>query len=136
MSILNKLAQLVFGFKKSDDIQHLTFEKQNNRWYIVLPHWPGTHDNLQMVGGADKLLEYYSQGKDHVSLDVSTKSEDNETCDLSLFSFDNVDDGDGMTYILPSNHPSGLDSIWLCPVTCFVFGQFPQFINLSNIHSF
>lgn len=37
----------------------LTFEKENdNLWYIKMP-WAGHHHNLQMVAGANHLLETF-----------------------------------------------------------------------------
>lgn len=134
MSIFNKLAKLLgIGHKtSSNSAKHLTFEKLNNRWYIVLPHYPFSHDNLQMVAGADDLLEYFSEGKDHVSLDVTINVPAKED-ELHLIG---VDADYGYDYFLPEDHPSGLINLWLCPVTCYVFGSYPGCINISNISAY
>ncbi len=31
--------------------------EKNGNWYVDLPYWPGLHRNLQMVAGADDLLD-------------------------------------------------------------------------------
>ena len=36
------------------------FNKEDGKWYIDLPDWTGTKGELQMVGGADTLLDHLS----------------------------------------------------------------------------
>ena len=37
--------------------QNLKFNKEADRWYIDLPDWTGTKGELEMVAGADTLLD-------------------------------------------------------------------------------
>ena len=40
------------------------------RWYYDFPNWGFSHDNLEMVSGADGLCEKYADGKDNVTVDI------------------------------------------------------------------
>jgi hypothetical protein len=36
------------------------FEKEkDNRWYIILPEWTGEKEELEMVCGADSMLDIF-----------------------------------------------------------------------------
>ncbi len=49
----------------------LLFEKEeNNNWYVVLPEWEGSKEELQMVSGADTMLDIIAQGNTTVILDM------------------------------------------------------------------
>ena len=41
-------------------MKNYTFNKEQGCWYIDLPNWEGTKGELQMVGGADTLLDRLS----------------------------------------------------------------------------
>ena len=47
------------------------YKETSNRWYIDLPDWTGSKDDLEMVAGADAMLEYMAEGKSEVSVIVS-----------------------------------------------------------------
>ena len=54
--------------------QNLKFNKEADRWYIDLPDWTGTKGELEMVAGADTLLDELDLDKDNVvNLTVSTR---------------------------------------------------------------
>ena len=48
------------------------------RWYYDFKYWGFDHANLEMVSGADKLCELYSNGKDEVTVEIiaSKKKQD------------------------------------------------------------
>ena len=46
-------------------------KEEDNRWYIDLPNWEGDKADLEMVMGADTLLEYISNNGDYVSIKIS-----------------------------------------------------------------
>jgi hypothetical protein len=48
-----------------------TFNKYQERWYVDLPEWDGPQDDLEMVMGADTLLDIISQGSDSVRIQIS-----------------------------------------------------------------
>ena len=97
------------------------FEKEDGKWFIVLPEWGGDKADLQMVCGADTLLDIFSSGYDTVKLFIDTVSFDDSKC-LSLIETDS----DSGTY---SYKDGDIDmTVWLCPVTKFVFGEIPKTI--------
>lgn len=101
----------------------LKFKKEHdNRWYIDLPSWPGSHSALEMVAGADTLLDTLSEGSATVSLEVSTKEVDGFQL-LKRVRF--KDRGAAYTH---NGTP-----VWLCAVTIFVFGYFPKEIYFKVI---
>jgi hypothetical protein len=110
-----------------------TFELENKRWYVVLPEWEGEKDDLEMVAGADVMLDILSDGNQTVELELSLES---KPCYITLF-FDREDGGGGWYKISTNNTHSvfeSLSEIWLCYVTKFVFGELPPriFINKLN----
>ena len=56
-------------------MENYTFNKEQGKWYIVLPTWEGTKGELQMVGGADTLLDHLSNNGDTVLIDLLTDQE-------------------------------------------------------------
>ena len=93
----------------------LHFKKEKSgRWYIVLPEWKGKKADLEMVSGADDLLNDLSKGKMNVSLSVSLKKQKKF---LHLEKIANTPLIGGAIYFLE------LKPIWLCGVTKSVFGN-------------
>lgn len=89
-------------------------------WYIDLPEYleqGGRKADLEMVRGADQMLDYVSKRKRKIKLRVS------ETPDfpymIHLFKYDEDDTG-GYYY---NSEIVDID-IWLCNVTKFVFGGY------------
>ena len=106
----------------------LKFEQErDNRWYVVLPEWNGSKDDLEMVYGADVLLSYLSKGKNEISLSFSEETFDD--CDIFKF-FSKADDiGSGAYYVAETYNGNNLNLyFWLCDVTLFIFNKFPQII--------
>lgn len=55
-------------------MKYFKFEKENNgRWYIVLPEWDGSHSDLEMVMGADTMLDIFAQGAGSVDICMDEK---------------------------------------------------------------
>lgn len=119
----------------------MTFVKEDENWYVDFPEYPGAKANLQMVLGADKLLDdilIQQNGSDKVTIEISTKPfpvveryklvladpEDLPECyDIEY----------GRWYMV--NYHAGqehMDLIWLCPVMVYTFGHYPEtiFINI------
>ncbi len=103
-------------------MKNYTFKKEQGKWYIELPTWTGTKAELQMVGGADTLLDHLSNKGTTVTIDISTDKkcpEGFETLKRIIQTPPN-----GCIYHL------GFSPVWLCNVTKFVFdGIFPKQIN-------
>ena len=111
-------------------------EHPSGRWYVVLPEWEGDKADLEMVMGADSFLTIMSEGNDEVRLILS--DEKIEGADFLVLKemglFEEIEVGSGAWYILPKYMGIDYDhNIWLCDVTLFVFGYFPETIWLVPI---
>lgn len=127
---------MIFDFVKNvikpkKEEQVLTFVKEDNgKWYIDLPQWKGSHANLQMVGGADDLLDF--MGTNPVTVSCISSSEDKEIpgyfklrrigWELTQGAFYQVEGLEGFE-----------QEIWICPVTLYVLGRYPEFIYLKQL---
>lgn len=47
------------------------YKEADERWYVELPEWKGSKADLEMVAGADTMLNYMSEGEDHINLYLS-----------------------------------------------------------------
>lgn len=107
----------------------LKFERDiDRRWYAVIPTWPGDRAALEMVSGADKLLEILGDHKAEVEVEFSLTTDDLLIGYLSLYE---VDESGGY-YIFHGPHYRTLP-VWLCNVTLFVFetSEFPKYIYIK-----
>ena len=114
----------------------IQFNKEKDGcWYVDFPHWPFSHDNLAMVSGADKMLELLSDGDllIRVCVILAKKQEKHDEyielvqTEHSLFG--------GSTYQVeyePFKERFKRDTLWICPVTLFVLGQYPKFIYVKR----
>lgn len=109
------------------------FYKENDgRWYVDLPEWEGPKSALEMVMGADTMLDILSEGEGEVTLEMSTEPIDKG--DLLTFLYETPDFGEGAYYHMESY--LGLEfnlDVWLCDVTKFVFGEFPKNIYFIKL---
>ena len=148
--LVSLLGSAITGKKEEYD---LTFVKDDGTWYIDMPNWPWKRENLAMVCGADKLLDLLAdtarnkQGKHRVSLHVKPASHplDHDT-EQQLFQDDWVQLTQvkssltgGATYTVKGKiaaHFTVQDywtkeakprTLWLCPVTLFVMGEYPKY---------
>lgn len=128
-------SNFVFKFKDMNK----RFYKQDGIWYIDLPEFLeqglGTTSNLMMVDGADTFLDHLSDQEDEVWVHFSHEpfevakykllADDygkNQSL-LSLIGHAPVQYGRYYTVPEYQNH-----RLWLCPVTEFVFGNYPDVI--------
>ena len=98
--------------------------KKQDRWYIDLPEWKGPKANLEMVAGADDLLNFLSRGVDRINVTFADEKIDNgfalKHIGGGVYEVDMATDAD------ISAAPK---SIWLCEVTKFIFeGTYPDMI--------
>lgn len=102
------------------------YKTPENRWYIDIPAWTGSNDELEMVSGADTLLDILSQGEGKINLSFSDKSI-NES--IVLKKIKDTPEIGGALYNLEVY--CGIDynlEIWLCSVTEWIFGYLPNTI--------
>jgi hypothetical protein len=109
-------------------MKNLKFVKENNQWYIDLPEWEGSKAELEMVAGADVLLDHIANEKTNVSILVSEDDPDNNAIILSK----TQDLENGANYKV--GNCSAVDKLWLCDVTKYVYGYMPKnlFVYFNN----
>ena len=94
------------------------YKSEENRWYVNLPDYPGPIDELEMVAGADVMLDMLSEHDNRISLEVSEKK---LKCDAYLKY--KPESGEGIY----EAHLDGVEyMIWLCKVMLYVFGCYPE----------
>lgn len=105
------------------------------QWFIDLPEWEGDISDLQMVLGADTLLDMMAQGDQEVTVRFST--EGFPGADVMVWLHDNIEgyeDAGGATYEIKSFRGIDYDlKLWLCDVTKFVFGEMPKHIYFNRL---
>lgn len=100
------------------------YQEASSRWYVDLPEYPGPKADLEMVAGADDLLESFAEHNASITLriDLSGKG---EHC-LKLAS---ICSGGGAWYdAVAQGH-----QVWLCDVMLYVFGAFPERITYTIV---
>ena len=109
-------------------MKNLKFKKEkDNKWYIDLPEWTGDKADLEMVAGADRLLDYLSNSESNVDTLVSEEPLDDS---ITLTKRWNI--YGGADYKV-TNCPD-VDTAWLCKVTKFVYdGNLPQKLFIKRV---
>lgn len=115
------------------------------RWYYDFKYWGFDHANLEMVSGADKLCELYSNGKDEVTVEIiASKKQLNLSPQLydEFVAQDIIIDG--MThqgdfinsqldkFLYGRTYQKGYTQMWICPVTLFVLGRYPKYLYIRK----
>jgi len=113
-------------------IREITFyQEPNSRWYVDLPEWEGSKDELEMVLGADDMLNYMSEGEGKVRIIFSTTPQNNfDTLELKN---ETPDIGGGYYHMATYNGININQDMWLCDVTKFVFNTLPKTIYLKKV---
>lgn len=102
---------------------------KKNDWYIDLPEWKGRKSALQMVSGADTLLDYMSEGKRNISIYAEEEYFEGAEC----LTFIEKCWFNGAYYKIDTYGKNELNlTLWLCNVTKVVLGDFPSKIYFSK----
>lgn len=119
------------GFLFTVKMENFKFYKEGNNWYVDLPTWTGPKSDLLMIGGADTMLDIVSENTSEV---VVTISENHfEGADRLTYVTKAVDVGEGAYYMLKTYRNTEYNmSVFLCDVTLFVFGCFPNSLFLKR----
>lgn len=110
------------------------YKEIGERWYVDLPEWEGDKEDLQMVAGADLFLEILSQGEGEVDV-ILTATDFPGANRLLLKKMGEIESwelGEGAWYKLEDYFDLDL-TMWLCPVTEFVFGEYPTTIYFCKL---
>jgi hypothetical protein len=125
----------------SSAIQVLGFVNENGIWYADLPEFLeqglGDRDNLMMVDGSDTFLDILSGNQKKVTLKISPNHFDGHQCHMKKFRkglnrelLDELGHAPvdyGAYYQVSTLHGHPFDhQLWLCPVTEYVFGDYPD----------
>ena len=112
------------------------YKTEVGRWYVDLPEWEGSVDELEMVAGADLFLDVLSESEQTVNVILSTVPfEGSDVLELQrLGDVESWELGEGAWYKLLEY--KGIDyelTMWLCDVTKFVFDEFPKNIYFCKV---
>lgn len=108
------------------------YKNEISEWYADLPEWEGSIDDLQMVAGADIMLDILAQGNMEISLIFSDEPITNSET-ISIIS--ETPGIGGATYFITTLFGIYFDfEIWLCDVTKYVFksDKMPHKIYLAR----
>ena len=112
---------------------NVSFIKVDGDWYCDIKGWPERFfPNALMVGDASRLIQLNSNGKDYVTFEVvpSRKKMSGENF-IELTRTSSSIAGGG--YYKTDFANADLSRIWLCPVTLFVLGRYPEYIYFRRI---
>lgn len=102
------------------------YKNELKEWYIDLPEWKGDIGDLQMVEGADTMLDIISVNGNECVIEMS----DNEIANAELLTLIHARDpqlSSGGDYLLETYMGKTIHhKLWLCGVTEFVFGHLPK----------
>ena len=128
--------------------QTLSFIKEDGIWYADLPEFLdlelGVKANLMMVDGADTFLDLLSNNGNNVSLKLSREAFTSYTGQLQkirnglninlLEEIGHAPVEYGAYYnVIEHNGKPFQHQLWLCPVTEYVFGEYPGQIFFQTI---
>lgn len=109
------------------------YKEANSRWYIDLPEWTGSKDELEMVEGADTMLDIVSGQTNECFLRMSDENFENAEV-LVLEKTRIPNHGGGGDYLLETYEGETiLHRMWLCEVTEYVFKALPQYIYFKKV---
>ncbi|MDN3587849.1 hypothetical protein QWY86_14295 [Pedobacter aquatilis] len=108
------------------------YKNAKGEWYADIPEWAGDPADLQMVEGADELLDWISKSSNGCKIIwADSHMADAERLVLVYAREENL--GGGGDYLLEHfkgnlvNH-----KLWLCYVTEFVFKALPETIYFKS----
>lgn len=118
------------GFTSNgNDTIIIQFIKENDKWYIDFPDYPFAKSNLQMVAGADDLLEHLAEGENRVVVKIEYGKY--ESIFNYEYSYKRIKYGYGADYVKINNEP--INEFWLCPVTLLVLKKYPKYLYIKKL---
>ena len=106
-------------------MKYFKFVKLSGRWFVDIP-WDRDISDLEMVSGADTLLECYQ--KDGIVKCTILEDSDKMCGSEIIYLTQTSCDDNGSFYEVKSELYRG--EIWLCPVLKHVFGEYPKHIDI------
>lgn len=107
------------------------YKESNDKWFVDLPEWLGDKADLEMVLGADILLDMLSVKGNNVSVSVDLSYFVGcETIELVTLG---KNEGGGY-YLLKNFEGKEINlELWICDVLKFVFGIIPNKIYFKKL---
>ena len=130
---LTKAISMIKNVEKKDKYEISFTKEDDGYWYVDFPDWPFSHHNLMMVDGSDDLCEMFSYDGKHTEIEVyiDPKPAQLREFDGTYFNATRIRHSllGGASY---SPHFKGAKKLpngtfWICPVTLFVLGEYPEF---------
>lgn len=121
-------------FSKKEDKQPVHrfrfYKDPDNRWYADIPEFPGTKAELEMVAGADNLLDLIAEDSNECHVYFSDKS----FADANLmYLAGKTPDIVGANYTILTYENININrDIWLGDVLYFVFDDAPEIIYFKK----
>jgi len=106
------------------------FYKEDGKWYLYLPFWIFDKKHLQMLCGADKLLDILSDNGNSVILKHSTVGFEGYDEKLNRLYIDGIFGG---AYYETKHNKLKNKELWLCVVTLLLFFRYPKEIYIQKI---
>ena len=131
---ISVLLKAVYQRLTCNGYYEVAFTKIGRKWYCDVPGFPKElFEHTLMVGGASKFLEYYSRGENKIkaSIKIANEMDDRHFCGSRLYKNSSTLTG-GAFYRDPSGNFN--EEIWLCPVTLFLLGKYPERILIYKIN--
>lgn len=118
----------------SDGFYEVSFVKIGRKWYCDVPGFPKElFEHTLMVGGASKFLDYYARGEDRLVATIRVAGEAEVECFCgSKLHRDSFTLTGGAFYKDPIGNFG--EEIWLCPVTLFLLGKYPERILIYKMN--
>ena len=112
---------------------NVSFKKVYGDWYCDIKGWPEKFfPNSLMVADASRLIQMMSYGEDYVTFDVIPSRKELQAKGLTkLTLYKSSITGGG--YYSTEVGDVKLTHVWLCPVTLFVLGRYPQYIYFKRV---
>lgn len=129
------LIKAFYHSRTNNGFYEVSFTKMGRKWYCDVPGFPKElFEHTLMVGGASKFLDYYSRDENKIkaTIRVADEMEDKWFCGSRLYKTESTLTG-GAFYKDPSGNFN--EEIWLCPVTLFLLGRYPERILLYRINN-
>jgi hypothetical protein len=111
------------------------YKTKSKDWYIDLPGWTGSVEELAMVQGADTMLDQVSGYTNECYLKISDQPFDGAEV-IKLVSSRTDTYGGGGDYVLERYESETINhKMWLCEVTRYVFDALPEYIYFKKVEA-
>jgi hypothetical protein len=109
------------------------YRTANRKWFLDLPDWGGSIDDLEMIRGADIMLDMLSGDREECYLEMSDDPFDgSEVLELVKDLRGTVGGGE---YFFETYQQEIINyKIWFCEITEVVFGELPKRIYLQTVN--